>query len=202
MVLSTEKHVFLVEYIFWEGNRYTDLVQEQCAEEFLQTLVPYRNPAYRDRPHTLNKLKTAITTFLRKISQADLQKVFANKIKRVQACIDGCGHNFQNLCKHTTTFRMHCIIIIWDHHHTCDSSLTETSLRSAYLYFTGCNFFIYMGHMVTYRRLVSWTHSWGERYRQDFSQWHEERIPRGKNLWNILTTFQEWPISRSKLRDV
>jgi hypothetical protein len=27
---------------------------------------------------------------------ADLQKVFANKIKRVQACIDARGHHFQH----------------------------------------------------------------------------------------------------------
>jgi hypothetical protein len=33
-VLSSEKHVFLVEYIFREGNRYTDLVQEQFPEKF------------------------------------------------------------------------------------------------------------------------------------------------------------------------
>jgi hypothetical protein len=30
---------------------------------------------------------------------ADLQKVFVNKIKRVQACIDACGHHFQHLLK-------------------------------------------------------------------------------------------------------
>jgi hypothetical protein len=45
----------------------------------------------------LNDLKTAITVFIGKISQADLQKVFANKIKRVQACIDGHGHHFPTL---------------------------------------------------------------------------------------------------------
>jgi hypothetical protein len=44
---------------------------------------------YRDRPRTLNELKTAITAYIRNISQADLQKVFANKIKRVQAFIQG-----------------------------------------------------------------------------------------------------------------
>jgi hypothetical protein len=33
MVLSIEECVFLVEYIFQEGNRYTDLVQEQSAEK-------------------------------------------------------------------------------------------------------------------------------------------------------------------------
>jgi hypothetical protein len=48
MVLSIEERVFLVEYIFREGNRYTDLVQEQFAEEF---------PVYRDRPRTFKELK-------------------------------------------------------------------------------------------------------------------------------------------------
>jgi hypothetical protein len=44
----------------------------------------------------LNELKTAMTAYIRNISQADLQKVFANKIKRVQACIDACGHHSQH----------------------------------------------------------------------------------------------------------
>ena len=43
MVLSIEEHVFLVEYVFQEGNRYTDLVQEQFAEKFPETPVPQRN---------------------------------------------------------------------------------------------------------------------------------------------------------------
>jgi hypothetical protein len=50
-----------------------------------------------DRPRTLGELKTAITAYTRNISQADLQKVFANKIKLVQACIDAPGHHFQQL---------------------------------------------------------------------------------------------------------
>jgi hypothetical protein len=37
VVLSIEKRVFLVEYFFREGNRYTDLVQEQLAEKFPET---------------------------------------------------------------------------------------------------------------------------------------------------------------------
>jgi hypothetical protein len=49
MVLSIEKGVFLVEYVFREGNRHTDLVQEQFAEKFPVTPVPHR-----DRPRTLN----------------------------------------------------------------------------------------------------------------------------------------------------
>jgi hypothetical protein len=31
------------------------------------------------------------------IPNADLQKMFTNKIKRVQACIDARGNNFQHL---------------------------------------------------------------------------------------------------------
>jgi len=52
---------------------------------------------YRDRLRTLNELKTKITVYIRNISQADPQKVFANKIKWVQAYIDTCGHHFQHL---------------------------------------------------------------------------------------------------------
>jgi hypothetical protein len=37
MVLSLEERVVLVEYVFREGNRYTDLVQEQFAEKFPET---------------------------------------------------------------------------------------------------------------------------------------------------------------------
>jgi hypothetical protein len=53
-----------------------------------------KSAIYRDRPRTLNELKTAITAYIRKISQADLQNVCANNIKRVQACIDAPGHHF------------------------------------------------------------------------------------------------------------
>jgi hypothetical protein len=42
-VLSVEERVFLVEYVFREGNRYTDLVQEQFAEKFSETPIPHRN---------------------------------------------------------------------------------------------------------------------------------------------------------------
>jgi hypothetical protein len=56
-----------------------------------------KSTVYRDRPRTLNELKTTITAYIRNISQADLQKVFANKIKRVQACTDPRGHYFQHL---------------------------------------------------------------------------------------------------------
>jgi hypothetical protein len=52
---------------------------------------------YHDCPCTLNELKTAITAYIRIISQADLHKVFANKIKWVQACTDAHGHHYYHL---------------------------------------------------------------------------------------------------------
>jgi hypothetical protein len=47
MVLSIEHSVFLVEYCFREGSRYTDLVQEQFAEKFPETPVPHRDAVCR-----------------------------------------------------------------------------------------------------------------------------------------------------------
>jgi hypothetical protein len=92
MVFSIEERVFLVEYVFREGNRYTYLVRKQFAEKFPGTSVPHRRAVNRDRPRTLNELKTAVTAYIRNISKADLQNVFSNKIKRVQACVDTRGH--------------------------------------------------------------------------------------------------------------
>jgi hypothetical protein len=70
MVLSIEERVFLVEYVFRESNRYTYLVREQFAEKFPET------------PLSPN---------------ADLRKMFANKSKRIQACLDARGHHFKRL---------------------------------------------------------------------------------------------------------
>jgi hypothetical protein len=47
MFLLIEERVFLVEYVFWEGNRYTNLAQEQFAEKFPETPVPYHNTICR-----------------------------------------------------------------------------------------------------------------------------------------------------------
>jgi hypothetical protein len=91
-VLSIEELVFLVEYFFAEGNRYADLTPPDFY------LSGAAKPAvYRDRPLTLNQLKTAITAYIRIISQANLQNLLANKIKRVKPCIDVRGHHFQHL---------------------------------------------------------------------------------------------------------
>jgi hypothetical protein len=40
LVLSNEERVFLVEYVFREGNRYTDLVQEQFPEKLPEIAQP------------------------------------------------------------------------------------------------------------------------------------------------------------------
>jgi transposase len=47
MVLSIEKRIFLVEYVFREGNSYSDLVQQQFAQKFPETPVPHRNAVRR-----------------------------------------------------------------------------------------------------------------------------------------------------------
>jgi hypothetical protein len=39
--------LFLIEFLFREGNRYTDLVQEQFAEKFPETPVPHGNAVRR-----------------------------------------------------------------------------------------------------------------------------------------------------------
>jgi hypothetical protein len=135
MVLSIEERVFLVEYVYREGNRYIYLVQEQFPENFPETPVPHRNAfrkliekfrvtgsvldaercgrqsklndkklmdvsdsmLFRDRPRTLVELKTAIPGYIRNISQADLQKMFVNKIIRVYTRVLAHGHYFQQL---------------------------------------------------------------------------------------------------------
>jgi hypothetical protein len=54
VVLSIEERVFVVECVFREGNRYSDLVQKQFADKFPQTPC---TSVCRDRPRTLNQLK-------------------------------------------------------------------------------------------------------------------------------------------------
>jgi hypothetical protein len=72
----------------------------QCVREVAEHLDlsgAAKSALYRDRPHTRNELEPAAIAFIRNISQADLQKVFANEIKHVQTCIDARGHHFQHL---------------------------------------------------------------------------------------------------------
>jgi transposase len=113
MVLSIEERVFLVEYVFQKGNRYADLVPEQFAEKFPETPVTHRNVICRfiekfretgsvldaERGGRLSKLNDKklmviltvccgahpnhCASWHSEFPKADLQIVFANKIKRV-----------------------------------------------------------------------------------------------------------------------
>jgi transposase len=47
IILSIEERAFLVEYVFRKGNRYTDLVLGQFAENFPGTPVTHRNAVRR-----------------------------------------------------------------------------------------------------------------------------------------------------------
>jgi hypothetical protein len=47
VVPSIEERVFVVKYVFPEGNRYSNVMQQQFAEKFAQTAVPYRNAVRR-----------------------------------------------------------------------------------------------------------------------------------------------------------
>jgi hypothetical protein len=63
------------------------------SQEILLVLISVRgwvNPRAIVRPEGLCQRKSDFPN-------ADLQKMFANKIKRVQACIDARGHHFQHL---------------------------------------------------------------------------------------------------------
>jgi hypothetical protein len=55
-----------------------------------------KSAVHHDLPHMLNDLKNAITVYLRNISHEDLQKMFPNKTKWVQACINARGNHFQH----------------------------------------------------------------------------------------------------------
>jgi hypothetical protein len=76
----------------------------------VRKVAVHQAAVYRDRPRMLNELKIAITAHIRNISQADLQKVFANKIKWDQACVDAHGHH-NTFCKCTATFQTPCTLL-------------------------------------------------------------------------------------------
>jgi hypothetical protein len=91
---------FLLATLFCGTRPWKYHPNVQCVQKVAVHLDLWgaaKSAVYRDRPHMLNELKTAITAFIRNISQADLQKVFANEIKQVQACIDTRGNPSQHL---------------------------------------------------------------------------------------------------------
>lgn len=56
-----------------------------------------KQTVYRNRPHTIDELKAAITAYISEITVLQLRKVFANKMKRVQCCIDVNGGHFEHI---------------------------------------------------------------------------------------------------------
>jgi hypothetical protein len=78
-ITRTNCHIYTVrsEIRYALRLRYVDLVQAYIRP--WTSLPPTSIRAHNDSPN------------------ADLQKVFANKIKRIQACIDAREHHFQHL---------------------------------------------------------------------------------------------------------
>jgi hypothetical protein len=52
---------------------------------------------YEDNPHSTEELKAAITAYIGCITSEELKKVFGNKIKRVQACLNARRGHFEHL---------------------------------------------------------------------------------------------------------
>jgi hypothetical protein len=52
---------------------------------------------YRDNPHTLLELKESIADFIWNIPPIELSRIFAKKIRRVDACLQVYSGHFQNL---------------------------------------------------------------------------------------------------------
>jgi transposase len=127
MILSIKERVYLVEYLFREGNRYTDLVQEQFAEKFPETPIPHHNTVRRltekfretelmldaERsgiPSKLNdkklmdisdpKLRSPSKSLCTLAQEKDIGLATAHKPLPIQsniARIDARGHHFQQL---------------------------------------------------------------------------------------------------------
>jgi hypothetical protein len=84
----------------WRTYHLYKLIAPSLTGSYSTRLLPVGSSkicSYHHRPRMLNVLKAAVTAYIRNISLADLQKVLANKIKRVQACKKCCGHHFQHL---------------------------------------------------------------------------------------------------------
>jgi hypothetical protein len=81
MVLSIVERVFLVQCVYRENNRFTDLVQEQFAEKFPETPVLQRNAVRR----------------------------LTHKIRETGSVLDARGHHFEHFYKCTATFRTNFI---------------------------------------------------------------------------------------------
>jgi transposase len=105
MVLSIEERVFLVEYVLREGNRYTDVVQEQFAEKFPETPVPHRN-AFR---RLIDKFREtgSVLDAERSGRPSKLNDEKLMDISDTMLLVDITSNAFY---KCTANFRTHCVL--------------------------------------------------------------------------------------------
>jgi hypothetical protein len=100
VVLSIEKRVFNFEYVFREGTRYTDLVQEQFADNLPEPPVTYRNAVrritekFRETVLVLNAKRSGGTSKLNHKKLMDISDSYAAECIKT---IDARGHHFQQI---------------------------------------------------------------------------------------------------------
>ena len=56
-----------------------------------------KSSVYKNKPKTIDELKGEITNYVHSITWETLHKVFENKRKRVELCLQEQGHHFQHL---------------------------------------------------------------------------------------------------------
>lgn len=56
-----------------------------------------KNKVFKNRLHNINQLQEAIEEEIRNITPEQLQRVFENKKRRVNICLENEGHHFQHL---------------------------------------------------------------------------------------------------------
>ena len=56
-----------------------------------------KGKVYEQNPHSIDELKDNIRNCISSITQAELERVFLNMLKRTQTCLDGGGGHFQHL---------------------------------------------------------------------------------------------------------
>ena len=84
MPLTTEARIFLVEFVFREGDKYTVCMQERFKEQF------------ETRPKTLDDFCDSITDYTQHIPRYTLQRMFGNMMHRIDLCVEAEGHHFQH----------------------------------------------------------------------------------------------------------
>ena len=84
MPLTTEEKIFLIEFVFREGGKYTVRIQERFKEQF------------KTRPKTLDDLLDSITDYIQRIPRYTLQRVFDNMVRRIDLCVEAKEHHFQH----------------------------------------------------------------------------------------------------------